>query len=123
MNDVKFKSLLNLLKLFKNRPHHLAKYLIDNNALNEEFISDLLSSGLENDDVISDDLNFKTIDEMEDFYLKLMYYEIHDDEKKSLRKIEQDLNKKLQQLLAEDKYEDAATLRDYMKRKKIKINR
>jgi len=42
---VKFiKKLITLLKLFKNRPHHLAKYLIDNDALNSEFTNSLINS-------------------------------------------------------------------------------
>jgi hypothetical protein len=39
MNDENlYRNLVLLIKLFKNRPYHLAKYLIENSALTEDFI-------------------------------------------------------------------------------------
>ena len=43
-NEELNKSLVVLLKMFKNRPYHLAKYLIENSALNNEFINKLTKS-------------------------------------------------------------------------------
>ena len=37
-NEDLYRNLVILLKMFKNRPYHLAKYLIENSALTNEFI-------------------------------------------------------------------------------------
>ena len=39
-----YRNLVRLLKLFQNRPNHLAKYLIDNVAFNDLFLKILLES-------------------------------------------------------------------------------
>ena len=39
MNENKHKNLILLLKLFKNRPYHLSKYLLDNDAFTEDFLN------------------------------------------------------------------------------------
>jgi hypothetical protein len=39
-----YKNLIYILKLFKNRPYHLAEYLIENEAFNERFLKKLLES-------------------------------------------------------------------------------
>ena len=38
------KNLISFLKLFQNRPFHLAKYLLENNGLNDEFIDKITKS-------------------------------------------------------------------------------
>jgi hypothetical protein len=38
------KNLVNFFKLFKDRPYHLANYLIDNFAFNKSFINKILMS-------------------------------------------------------------------------------
>ena len=40
-NEELYRSLVILLKMFKNRPYHLAKYLVENSALTDEFIKKL----------------------------------------------------------------------------------
>lgn len=113
------KKLITLLKLFKNRPYHLAKYLLDNSALSEEFTKQLLESkkisNLSETDmeIIK---NFTSISQMEDFYTSL----INDIEGKNEKEIEKELNKKLNSLISKEKYEDAARIRDYMRRNGIK---
>lgn len=107
-----FKRLVKLLKLFQNRPNHLAKYLIDNVAFNDLFLKMLLESE-KLSDIETDSLpNFKTIDEMND------YYNIFDDSYKSKKrtpeKIKQDLISKLDECIRLEKYEDAIRIRDYM---------
>ena len=37
-NEDLYRNFVIILKMFKNRPFHLAKYLIENSALTEEFI-------------------------------------------------------------------------------------
>ena len=107
-----FKRLVKLLKLFQNRPNHLAKYLIDNVAFNDLFLKMLIESE-KLSDLETDSLpNFKTIDEMND------YYNIFDDSYKSKKrtpeKIKQDLISKLDECIKLEKYEDAIRIRDYM---------
>lgn len=114
-----YKKLITLLKLFKNRPYHLAKYLIENSAFNKEFIEHLLSSKKINDlSEVDMDItkNFTSISEMEDFYTSL----INDIDVKNEKEVEEKLNTKLNDLILKEKYEDAAKLRDYMKRNNIK---
>jgi hypothetical protein len=42
--DELYHNLVTLLKTFKNRPYHLAKYLIENSALSDEFKKNILSN-------------------------------------------------------------------------------
>lgn len=120
-NNEIHKRLITLLKLFKNRPYHLAKYLLDNSALNEDFTKHLLESK-KISDLSETDMeivkNFTSISQMEDFYTSL----INDIEGKNEQEIEKELNKKLNNLISKEKYEEAAKIRDYMKRNGIKRN-
>lgn len=43
-NEELYRSLVILLKMFKNRPYHLGKYLVENSALTEDFIQKLKKS-------------------------------------------------------------------------------
>ena len=43
-NEDLYRNLVILLKMFKNRPFHLAKYLIENSALTEDFIKKIKNS-------------------------------------------------------------------------------
>jgi hypothetical protein len=117
MNDT-YKNLVTLLKLFKNRPHHLAKYLLDNKSLDKNFVKKVLNSDkLKN--INSDEfINFNSIQQMEDFYFSLV--DLNGIENKSQEELEQELNMKLNKLIENENYEEAANLRDYMRRKKIK---
>lgn len=117
-NDI-YKNLVTLLKLFKNRPYHLAKYLTDNSALNKEFIKNVLNSEKLDELSKKDNLivSFNSISQMEDFYSSLVDFNTLD---KTPEELEEELNLKLNKFIQEEKYEEAANLRDYMKRKKIK---
>jgi uncharacterized protein (DUF1330 family) len=120
MNDDTYKKLVTFLKLFKNRPHHLGKYLLDNKALNKEFIKNVLESdkleNLSNDEELI--INFNSIEQMEEFYSSLV--DLNNLNNKTSEQIEEELNLKLNKLIDSEQYEEAANLRDYMKRKKIK---
>ena len=48
-NDKTYRNLVILLKMFKNRPHHLAKFLLDNNSFNKRFLDKVLTSNNLND--------------------------------------------------------------------------
>lgn len=128
MNDDEiYQKLVILLKLFKNRPYHLAKYLVDNSALNKAFLNKISKSTkldelLNNEEEINKSLPvyFTNITQMEQFYESLL------EEIKELKKnkpnedISQSLNYKLDQLIKDEKFEEAAKLRDYMEKNSIK---
>jgi uncharacterized protein (DUF1330 family) len=120
MNDDTYKKLVTLLKLFKNRPYHLGKYLLDNNALNKDFIKTVLNSDKLNELSNNENLiiNFNSIEQMEEFYSSLV--DLNNLDNKTQDQIEEELNLKLNKLIEDEKYEEAVNLRDYMKRKKIK---
>lgn len=123
-NEDLYRNLVILLKMFKNRPFHLAKYLIDNSALKDEFLKKLANNEKLKEFSQDEDLKSKTlfldINQMNDYYNSLT-----DDIKKigvakTPEEIAEALNQKLESLIDEENYEDAARLRDYMFRNNIK---
>ncbi len=71
-NEDLYRNLVILLKMFKNRPFHLAKYLIDNSALKDDFLdklsnSEKLKEFSEDDELKSKNL-FLDINQMNDYY-------------------------------------------------------
>ena len=121
-NEDLYRNLVILLKMFKNRPYHLAKYLIENSALTNEFIKKVSENTKlsEEENKSKQPVYFLDIGKMNDHYssftdeIKLL------EGGKSLFEIEIELNEKLNKFLLEEKYEDAARLRDYMTKNKIK---
>lgn len=112
-----YKNLVTFLKLFKNRPYHLAKFLIEKGALTEKFEKDIINSYKLNDMNLDEPkslnpVNFNSISQMEDYFQSLL--ETKDIKSKTPQQIEEELNTKLDFLLKNEKYEDAASLRDYM---------
>lgn len=116
-DDKIYKRLLNLIKLFKNRPYHLTKYLIENNALSSDFTQKLLNNK-SLDDVKLLPPHFDNVNEMNNYFNSLLLD--FDPEKESLEQLTLKLNAKLDQLLKEELYEDAIRVRDYMVAKNIK---
>lgn len=126
-----YRNLSILLKLFKNRPNHLAKYLIENSAFTEEFIYNIIGSKKLNEMNPSDAYNyfveennltpvyFTDFDEMENFYTGII-------EDKSITidttELTKELNIKLEKYVNEEKYEEAVKIRDYMRKNNISIN-
>jgi hypothetical protein len=118
MSDRTQRNLITLLKLFKNRPYHLSKYLLDNSAFNKEFLKKIdksfklneLSNKYSNLDLDS----FSSLTQMDDFYNSLLE-EMHEivirDKSVDLTK---SLNERLDFLIKDEKYEEAAAIRDYM---------
>ena len=121
-NEDLYRNLVILLKMFKNRPYHLAKYLIENSALTNEFIKKVSENSKlsEEENKSKQPIYFLDIGKMNDYYssftdeIKLL------ESGKSLFEIEMELNEKLNKFLLVEKYEDAARLRDYMTKNKIK---
>jgi hypothetical protein len=123
-NEDLYRNLVILLKMFKNRPFHLAKYLIDNSALKDEFLKKLANNEklkeFSQDEDLKSKILFLDINQMNDYYNSLT-----DDIKKigaakTPEEIAEALNQKLESLIDEENYEDAARLRDYMFRNNIK---
>jgi hypothetical protein len=108
------KNLTKFLSFFINRPNHLAKYLIDNDALKREFISKLQK---ESDyKLLEGKLKmtyFENLDHMNEFFKKLIdsNVKLEDSEKNLIEKLE----KELQLSILEERYEDSIRIRDYLK--------
>jgi hypothetical protein len=111
------KNLITLLKIFKNRPYHLTKYLLDNGAFTEDFLKKLEKSDrLRNLSIENEDINayFLNISQMEEFYNNLLEESKNLPGPKQKKEIEKDLNQQLSTLIKEERYEEAAIIRDYM---------
>ena len=124
-NDDLYNNLVTLLKMFKNRPHHLAKYFIENSSLDKDFIRKIAENGkLKNLSNKEEDMNpiyFSDINKMNDYYNSFVEDIENILKNKTPNEIELELNEKLDNFILDEKYEDAARLRDYMYR--ININR
>ena len=124
-NEQLYRNLLSILKEFKNRPYHLAKYLIENDAFTDKFIQKLIESERLNE--ISNDsdnsksvvkaIYFVDISQMSDYFNS---FTSGKSKTKSIRSLTKELNSKLDQCLKEEKYEDAIRIRDYMNKHNIK---
>lgn len=111
MDDKAYSRLINLLKLFKNRPYHLAKYLIDNKVIDESFLKKLMNnSSLDNPKLLPP--HFTDINQMNQYFNSLVID--FDPEKVSQEELAIKLNHKLDQLIKDELYEDAIRVRDYM---------
>ena len=114
-----YQNLLIVLKLFQNRPHHLSKFLIENNALNPEFLdkitdSDRLSDMAENC-IIDNYLHFNSISEMKDYYKSLIDDLENLKRKKTKEELEIEVNRKLIIAIEREDYDSASRIRDYMR--------
>lgn len=127
-NEELYKNLVSLLKLFKNRPYHLAKYLIDNSAFNKTFVNKVLKSEKLNEfsedkiESINTSVYFVNISQMEDFYNSLLDEMKNISKTKNTEEISAELNARLNELIKNEKYEEAAKIRDYMSKNGIKRN-
>ena len=119
MADESYQNLLIVLKLFQNRPHHLSKFLIENNALNPDFLdkitdSDKLSDMAQNG--IKDNyLHFNSISEMKKYYSSLIDDLENLKKKKTKEELEIEINQKLKSAIERENYEEASRIRDYMR--------
>jgi hypothetical protein len=130
-NEKIYQNLVVLFKLFRNRPYHLAKYLLENSAISEEFLKKLNSSEklkeLSEENSTGQKLlpspepvYFLDIKQMDDFYQSFIDNLSELTKDKDIEQITKDLNEKLDNLIKSEKYEDAARVRDYMSRNNIK---
>lgn len=130
-NEELYRSLVIMLKMFKNRPYHLAKYLVENSALTDDFIKKIKNSDklkeMNEDEKSSEQkllpvpvpVYFVDISQMENFYNSFIDDIKQLSKEKSIVEITKDLNKKLDDLIKQEKYEEAARVRDYMMRNNI----
>jgi DnaJ-domain-containing protein 1 len=140
MNDEIRDNLIILLKLFKNKPQYLIKFLLENNAFGEDFLRKVFDSTElnrlrtlnedeeeENDkDLFSEIPHFKTIDDMNQYFKNIISSGDSLEEDNIYEKINEDLKKtlvkQLRKAIEEERYEDAADLRDRMKSLNIPFN-
>jgi hypothetical protein len=127
-NEQLYRNLIAILKLFKNRPYHLAKYLIENEAFNDEFINKLLESdrlnqiGQEESKSLVKAVYFVDISQMTDYFNSLTQEDFKSKRRSISNLTPEQLNQKLEQYLREERYEDAIRIRDYMIKHNIKRN-
>lgn len=103
------KNFIVMLDLFYRHPNLFLSILHKNNAFTEEFKNKLSKT------TIKDKPYFTDMEKMIEYYVSLIADENATEDKEKL------WNDKLAQALVEQKYEDAAIIRDYMKKKKYKI--
>lgn len=106
MFDQNFKILLDL---FDKHPNMFLSILHKNDAFTENFKKKLSIT------VVKDKPYFTDMEKMMEYYQTL----INDDNMNTDKEIS--WNEKLRKALMDQKYEDAAVIRDYMKKKKYKI--
>lgn len=126
MSDESYKNLLIVLKLFQNRPHHLTNFLIENKALNSEFLEKITDSQKLSDmatDGIKDNyLHFNSISEMKKYYQSLLDDLENLKNRKTKEELQEELNFKLKKAIDNENYEEACRIRDYMKVNNISKN-
>jgi len=122
-NEDLYRNLVILLKMFKNRPYHLAKYLIENDSLTDDFMKKISENGKLSDigkeEESQKPVYFLDIGKMNDYYSSLSEDGVSKSTKSS-EETEAYMNQRLDSFIKEEKYEDAARLRDYMAKNKIK---
>jgi hypothetical protein len=105
MSNLSTSNLLSLLKLFNGRPHHLAQFLLENDALNDDksFVP-----------------KFNNIDEMKDYYNSFINEIEGSIKNRTKEEIELELSEKIRIAIESENYEEAARIRDYMIKYKLK---
>lgn len=123
-NERIYKNLITVLKLFQNRPYHLAKYLIENEAFSLEFLEKIKNSeklnkiNQEEDTTSIQAIHFIDISHMKDFFNSLTD-DVYDKKLGDKRDVASEINKKLDRCIKEERYEDAVRIRDYMQKNNI----
>ena len=113
--DSKYEKFIKILSIFKNKPNYLAKFLIKNLAINDSFINKLNENNI-NIDTENLKIDFNSISEMDNYYSSLIEFDNDLNKEES----EKYFNEKLKIAIEEERYEDAAYIRDFMKKEGIK---
>ena len=121
-----------LLKIFKSKPKFFIKYLLENDAFTDVFISKILnSSKLKNAVENNEELigqHFSSIEDMQEKYGALLehdnkdvsYYALLPNE--SLKDQQLRLNKLLTEVLKDEDYTKAINIKNYMIHMKMKVD-
>ena len=119
-----YQNLLVVLKLFQNRPHHLTKFLIDNDAMCPDFLSKISDSDklsdMARDGIKDNHLHFNTISDMQNYYNSLVDDLENLKRKKTPEELLVELQEKLRIAIDNEDFEEACRIRDYMKINNIK---
>lgn len=108
------KKLSKLLGFFVNRPNHLAKYLLDCNALSDDFLGKINKVDLPDVDKSKIyEKYFVDIKQMNTFYSNLLNKEKYPD--LDTESFTSELMKELEKCIIEERYEDAIRIRDYLR--------
>jgi protein-arginine kinase activator protein McsA len=121
MNKKEKYNLINLFKLFKNRPNHLVKFLLDNDAFNEKFLNNVLKNKKLSDVNVDSDIEivFNSIDDMKEHFSLYVNIEINN-KKKTKEEILEELSLKIKEEVDNENYEEAARIRDYIIRNNLR---
>lgn len=111
-DDTIFKrKLIKLLKIFKDHPYMLADFLMKNNAMSSMFRKRLIKASIKDRNTI----NFIDFSKMIEYYDSILI-----DNAQKLPP-EEYWNGKLSEAISDQKFEDAANIRDYMLAKGYEI--
>ena len=114
-------NLVNLFKLFKNRPNHLVRFLLDSEAFNSSFLKKINSnskiSDIEDEDIKS---HFRSIDDMKDYYNSFLQETDINKKKKTKEELLHELTQKIKDACERENYEEAARIRDYIIKNNLK---
>jgi len=103
-------NFITLIKIFNHKPYMFLNFLNKHNAISDNFKTKLSNI------ILKDKPHFTDIDKMIDYYSHIL------DEKDAKTKDKvADWNNKLYIAITEQRFEDAAKIRDYMNKRKFKI--
>lgn len=118
------KNLLILLNLFKNRPNHLCRFLLENNALDGKFLSKLEDneklSNVNLSKIGDQHFYFSNISEMKSYYSSLVEDLDSLKDGSDREKLKLDLLELIDKAILNEDYEEAARIRDFMIINKLK---
>jgi hypothetical protein len=131
--DDAYLNLVKLFKMFKNRPNHLVKYLLDNDSFNKNFLEALkdndklkkINLNKANSYFVDNNIKDPTPIYFTDIESMNLYFNSLSEETKHIKsptKLRKEFNKKLKNALSNEEYMEAAKIRDYMKKNNILIN-
>jgi hypothetical protein len=122
--DNNYKNLITLLNAFKNRPNHLSRFLLENKAFTDEFLSKIESneklSNINLSKIGDESFYFSNITEMKSFYSSLVEDLELIKSKKDKETLKKDLLELLSKAILNEDYEEAARIRDFMIFNKLK---
>lgn len=111
MDTYKFnRNFVTIIKIFNRHPNMLLNFLNKNDAFTASFIKKMSKA------IIKNKPHFTEVDKMLEYYIKLLDVQESDNINKPLL-----WNNKLHKAISEQRFEDAAKIRDYMIKKGYKI--